>query len=64
MSQIFKLALLAVVTVSGLSACAVVPAQVVYTGPRLAVVAPPAVYVGPGYYGSGPGWGHHYRRGW
>lgn len=44
-----------------LSACAIVPPQAAYVGPRYEYVRPaPTYYYGPppGYYGGG-GWHHH-----
>jgi hypothetical protein len=38
-----------------LGACAVVPAPYYGAGPAV-VVAPPPVYIGPGYYGYHRGW--------
>lgn len=69
MSKILKIAV-AVTTLLGLTACTVVPAQVGYAGPDVAVVAVrPAPYYAPRpYYGPpayrGYGYGHGYRHGY
>ncbi len=60
---------LAVTAVATLSACAVVPPQVAYVGPRIAVVPAPAPYYAPvaPYYAPAPYYGrhhHHPHRGW
>ena len=69
MSKILKIAV-AVTTLLGLTACTVVPAQVGYAGPDVAVVAVrPAPYYAPRpYYGPpayrGYGYGHGHRHGY
>ncbi len=63
MSKLLKIAA-ALTVLFGLTACTVVPAQVGYVGPDVAVVARPAPYYGapgPYYYGPPrPGYWHGY----